>query len=168
MSVPIEKIHKELAKALHGTAMVSGHGKVSGVCTGAVPTKSGLQVYIQFDEKALPGLPDRGFSFEIPLWQFLPEGKVAVCPSAAGRYEVSLSNDAVITADYDPVGSKWTIPGQSNPVGEMHAIKLPDWKHPAVVVGIKMLAQFHPGLKVHVVEEEVAMPEVAADNPGKS
>ncbi len=163
MSVSLEKIHKELTTCLIGTPMISGHGKVAGTCTGAVPTQSGLLVYVAFDEKTLPDIPDKGFSFEIPLWKFLPEGEMPMCPSIAGLYEINLSNGAVLQASYDPVGGRWFGGTGTTQIGVMHEVRLPDWRHPAIVVGLRLIAEYQSSMKVVVVSERVLVPEVVAE-----
>lgn len=162
MSVPIEKLHTDLTACIVGAPLVNGVGTLIGTCTGARPTQSGLRFYVKFGDISSEALKDGGFSMELPLYKFLPEGQFPVVPPVAGLYEVSLSNGAILQASYDPVTTKWT--GSSSvPIGTLHEIRLPDWRHPAIVVGVRLLAAHQAAVKVVVVEESLTVADVATE-----
>lgn len=133
-----------------------------GTCTGAVPTNTGLRIYVKFEELAPSAMKDGGFSLELPLYNFLPEGQFPVVPAVAGLYEITLSNGAVLQASYDPVTAVWS--GSSNiPIGNLHEVRLPDWKYPAIVVGVKLLAAHQAAMKTVVVSESVVTTELVGE-----
>jgi hypothetical protein len=164
MSVPIEKLHKDLTACVVGATLVNGSGGLIGTCTGACPTNTGLRFYVKFGDISPEALKGGGFSMELPLYKFLPEGQFPVAPSTAGLYEVTLSNDAILQASYDPATTKWT--GSSNiPIGTLHEIRLPDWKYPAIVVNVRLLVPHLDAVKAVVVEEEVSVAQAVETQP---
>lgn len=163
-----EKIQQSLVAALVGTPFSTGQGTPAGTCTGAIATKEGVCLYIQLNSD-ITRLDDSGktktagFSFTIPLYHFLPEGEVAVCPSESGTYEITLTNGANIRLDYRVDVLKGTANWMLGEriVGNFHEVRLPDWSTPAIVTGMKLIALASTAGQPTIVEESVEMPQAA-------
>lgn len=159
MSESSDKITDHLVEAAkRSKVLAASSGKQVGTVKAVVKSSAGIALYVSVQPFVADAGSDtiNGLSIEIPLYNFLKEGQVRICPSLDGWYEVELSDGRKVEAWYSASKTQWSIGPKV--VGEMHEIFLEDWPFPAIIVGIKKIADIDPYFDnlVEKVEEIVS------------
>jgi hypothetical protein len=148
MSESSDKITDHLVDAARkAKVLAASSGKQVGTVKTVMKSGMGIVMYVNVQPFIANAGTEtiNGLSIEIPLYNFLKEGQVRICPSLDGWYEVELSSGQKIEAWYGAVKTQWSIGPKI--VGEMHEIFLEDWPFPAIVVGIKKIGDIDPNLE---------------------
>lgn len=148
MSESSDKIVNHLVEAAQkARVLAASSGKQVGTVKAAMKSGSGIVMYVNVQPFIANAGTEtiNGLSIEIPLYNFLKEGQVRICPSLDGWYEVELSSGKKIEAWYNAIKTQWSIGPKI--VGEMHEIFLEDWPFPAIVIGIKRIGDIDPNLE---------------------
>lgn len=148
MSESSDKIVGHLVEAVQkAKVLAASSGREVGTVKAAVKGGSGIIMYVNVQPFIANAGTEtvNGLSIEIPLYNFLKEGQVRICPGLDGWYEVELSSGKKIEAWYNALKTRWSIGPKI--IGEMHEIFLEDWPFPTIVIGIKRIGDIDPNLE---------------------